>query len=498
MPIPALSRRSFIKTAAAGAAGLVLSARSWSQVAGANGDVRVAVIGLHGRGKDHLRTLSKATGARVVALCDADSAVLGRAAAAVGGGVQTYGDIRELLASQSVDAVTVAMPNHWHALAGIWAMQAGKDVYLEKPVSHTVWEGVQLAAAARRYGRVVQSGMQIRSGEGLQEAVAWIRAGNLGKITASRGFCYKNRASIGKVASAPPPPATVNLDLWCGPSPLAAPHRAQFHYDWHWFWATGNGDVGNQGPHQMDVARWMLGEEGLPLHSMSIGGRLGYEDDGQTPNTMVVVHDYPSAPIIFEVRGLPAKASSGSEAPGPGGAESAEARASLMDKYDGVRVGNVVDCEGGRLVTDTYFEARAYDPEGRLLREFKGSDRMMQNFIDVVHSRRTADLYGPVDEGRKSAALCHLANISHLAGARVAPGEMAERIKGDWALAEAYGRMAEHLSRNNVDLGSTPLTLGAPLSIDPSAGRFTGANADLANPLMACEYRSPFVVPELA
>jgi hypothetical protein len=231
---------------------------------------------------------------------------------------------------------------------------------------------------------------------------------------------------------------------------------------------------------------------------MTVGGRLGYEDDGQTPNTLVVVHDYASAPLIFEVRGLPARAQSASESTGQGDSFTAGARAGLMDKYRGVRVGNVVDCEGGSLVADTYFEARAYGPDGKLIREFRGSDRMMQNFIDVVRSRRTADLYGPVDEGRKSAALCHLANISHLAGARVAPGEMAERIGGNGALAEACGRMTEHLSRNNVDLGSTPLTLGAPLSIDPAAGRFTGANADLANPLLASEYRSPFVVPEVA
>jgi predicted dehydrogenase len=498
MPTPAISRRSFIKTSAAAAAGVALSARSWSQVVGANGDVRVAVVGLHGRGKDHLRSLSLVSGARVVALCDADSAVLGHAAAAVGGGVKTYGDIRELLESPEVDAITIAMPNHWHALAGIWAMQAGKDAYVEKPVCHNVWEGRQLVAAAKRYNRVVQIGMQIRSGEGLQEAVAWIRAGNLGKITASRGFCYKYRASIGRVSATPPPPATVNLDLWCGPTPLVAPHRAQFHYDWHWFWATGNGDVGNQGPHQMDVARWMLGEEGLPRHTMSVGGRLGYVDDGQTPNTMAVVHDYPSAPIIFEVRGLPAKASTEADAPGPRGASSAEARASVMDAYRGVRIGNVVDCEGGSLVADTYFEARAYDPAGRLLREFKGRDRMMQNFIDVIHSRRTADLYGPIEEGSTSSSLSHLANISHLVGSRMAPGEMQERIRGNAPLAEAYGRMSEHLSRNNVDLASTPLTLGAPLSFDSMTGRFEGENADLANPLLRAEYRAPFVVPEVS
>ena len=497
--MPALDRRSFIRNSALAAAGLALSARSWAQVVGANGDVRVAVIGLNGRGRDHLRALSRIKGVRVVALCDADSAVLRRASEELGAGAQTYGDLRDLLASPGIDAVTIAMPNHWHALAGIWAMQAGKDVYVEKPVSHNLWEGLQLAAAATRYGRVVQAGMQIRSGEGLREAVAWIRAGNLGRIVASRGFCYKYRGSIGSVPAAPPPPPTVNLDLWCGPSPLAAPHRAQFHYDWHWFWETGNGDIGNQGIHQMDVARWMLGEEGLPRHTMSVAGRLGYVDDGQTPNTQLVVHDYASAPIIFEVRGLPAKAPSGDgAAPVPSGPSASEARAAAMDNYRGVRVGNIVDCEGGRLVMDTYFEARAYDLGGRLVKEFKGSDRHMENFIDVVRSRRTADLYGPVEEGRVSTALCHLGNISHRVGAKVGPGEMRERIGASGPLAEAYGRVAEHLALNNIDLDRTPLTLGAPIALDSAAGRFSGEGAPGADPLLTREYRAPFVVPQLA
>ena len=287
-------------------------------------------------------------------MCDVDTAVLDPAAATLGGGVKKYLDLRELLASADVDAITIATPNHWHSLAGIWAMQAGKDVYVEKPVSHNVWEGRQLVAAAKKYNRVVQAGTQIRSSEGMREAVAWIRAGNLGKITVARGFCYKYRGSIGRVAAPPPPPATVNLDLWCGPSPLAAPHRTQFHYDWHWFWATGNGDLGNQGIHQMDIARWFLGEPGLPRHTLSVGGRLGYVDDGQTPNTHVVFHDYPAAPLIFEVRGLPAKAAPG-RAGGieAGGAEFAEARPASMDQYRGVCVGNIVECEGGSLVAPT-------------------------------------------------------------------------------------------------------------------------------------------------
>src|SRR3954471_7386676 len=184
-----MNRRSFLKSSALGLAATAFTARSWSQVAGANGDVRVAVIGLNGRGKNHVGSLAELKGVRIVALCDPDSAVLERSKKLTGidsASVRTYTDLRELFAASDIDAVTVATPNHWHSLAGIWACQAGKDVYVEKPVSHNVWEGRQLAAAAKKYKRVVQAGVQIRSGEGITEAREWIRAGNLGKIIASR------------------------------------------------------------------------------------------------------------------------------------------------------------------------------------------------------------------------------------------------------------------------------------------------------------------------
>ena len=310
-----INRRNFLKTSALVGGGIALSAHSWGQVTGANGDVRVAVIGMNGRGKNHVASLSAIKGVRIAALCDPDTKVLDKARTLPGidaTEVRTYRDMRELFAATDIDAVTIATPNHWHSLAGIWACQAGKDAYVEKPVSHTVWEGYQLAATAKKYNRVVQAGMQIRSGEGLQEAVEWVRAGNLGKITASRGLCYKRRDSIGKTSGPQPIPATIDYDLWTGPADLVPPYRnskknGPVHYEWHWFWNYGNGDVGNQGIHQMDVARWFLGEAGLPRHSFSIGGRLGYVDDGETPNTQVIVLDYKTAPLIFEVRGLPAK-----------------------------------------------------------------------------------------------------------------------------------------------------------------------------------------------
>ncbi|HEY0944775.1 MAG TPA: Gfo/Idh/MocA family oxidoreductase [Opitutaceae bacterium] len=502
------SRRQFLQTTALAATGLALSARSRAQVSGANSDVRVAVVGLNGRGKNHLSTLRALPGVRIAAICDVDTAVLDRTAAALAQhdlAPARFTDIRALLESDGIDAITIATPNHWHALGAIWACQAGKDVYVEKPVSHNLWEGRQLVAAAKRYQRVVQAGTQIRSGEGLREAVEWVRAGHLGKITVARGFCYKRRNSIGRVAGDVPVPRTIDYDLWSGPAPIIAPHRntprnGPVHYEWHWIWAYGNGDVGNQGIHQMDVARWFLGESGLPRHTLSVGGRLGYVDDGQTPNTQIVVHDYATAPLVFEVRGLPARPGAAAVATNPtlNSADAADAAASSMDKYRGVSIGNVIECEGGSLVTSSYFEAQAYDRAGKLIREFKGRDRLMANFIDVVRSRKTAGLFGPVDEGHVSSALCHLGNISHQLGHGVRPGELLERVRGDAPLAEAFGRMSEHLAANGVDLAKTPLTLGMPVQIDAATEGFVEAGAAEANKLLSRDYRAPFVVPQFA
>jgi len=484
-PMNYFSRRTFLKSSSVAAAGLVLSARSWAQVAGSNGDLRVAVVGLNGRGRSHLQSLSRIKGVRVVALCDVDTAVLEKTKANGYPDAKTYVDLRDLLAASDIDAITIATPNHLHSLQGIWACEAGKDVYIEKPVSHNVWEGRQLVAATAKYNRVMQCGTQIRSGEGLQEAVAWVRAGNLGKVTAARGFCYKRRDSIGKTSGPQKIPETVNYDLWAGPAPKDPLTRKKLHYDWHWLHVTGNGDVGNQGIHQMDVARWFLGETGLPRRTLSVGGRLGYIDDADTPNTQVVIHDYASAPLIFEVRGLPSKT----------GATGKDA----MDLYRGVGVGNVIDCAGGSIVTTNYFTATAYDKAGKVVKEFKGTDRHMQNFVDVVRSRKTKDLYGPIEDGHLSSALCHLGNISHVLGKASASGDLRDKIKGNAPLAEACGRMVEHLAANNVDLAKTPLTLGVPLTLAPkNVERFVGEFSEQANPLLTRVYRAPFVVNAIA
>jgi predicted dehydrogenase len=494
------SRRTFLKTSALAAAGAALPARAWGQILGSNSEIRVAVIGLNGRGRNHLSSLAKIAGVRVVAICDVDTALLDKVKPTVNGGdVKTYVDMREVFANHDIDAVTIATPNHWHSLAAIWALQAGKDVYLEKPVSHNIWEGRQLVAASKKYNkRVIQAGTQIRSGDGLREAVQWVRDGNLGKITASRGFCYKRRESIGQCGGAQTVPATINYDLWSGPRDVVPPHRntknGPVHYDWHWVWLYGNGDVGNQGIHQMDVARWFLGEPGLPQRTLSVGGRLGYVDDGETPNTQIVIHEYASAPLIFEVRGLPSKAGLA----GSGADPRENADGAGMDKYRNVSIGNVIDCEGGSIIVPSYTSATAVDRDGKVIKEFKGRDRHMENFIDVVRSRKTADLFGPIEEGHVSSALCHLGNISHRLGQATSEEKLRDTVKSNWVLRDAQGRMIEHLHANKVDLSATPLTRGVPLLVDAKAERFTGPDAARANAMLKDKYRAPFVVPSLS
>jgi predicted dehydrogenase len=465
--------------------------------------VRVAVVGLNGKGKDHVEAYRKLPGVRVVALCDVDSAVLdniARSTEASAGPVQRFADVRELLMRQDIDAVSIATPNHQHALQAIWALQAGKDVFVEKPVSHDLWEGQQLVRAAETYGRIVQAGMQNRSSPAIAEAIAWQRAGHIGKVTAARGFCYKRRESIGKTKGPQPVPASVNYDLWLGPVPRAPLRRTRLHYDWHWQWATGNGDIGNQGNHQLDVARRFLGEAALPPGVRSVGGRLGYSDDGETPNTFLVSYDYASAPLIFELRGLPTAlevAPSGAPAPASATVGAGVPSSSVMDQYRGLSVGNIIDCEGGYISVPAkdYSSAQAFDREGRLLMEFKGSASHYENFIRAVRSRRASDLNAPIAEGHVSSSLSHLANISLRIGHSAGPSEVQQQVAAQPLLAEAFSRLQDHLRKNEIDLDRTPLTLGAALRLDPATQAFLGEHAPAARRFVKAAYRKPFVLP---
>jgi predicted dehydrogenase len=486
-----INRRSFLKNTLVTSASLGLlpacaaenqtkPSSPTASVLGANGDIRCAVVGFNGRGKNHIEALSDMKGVRLVALCDVDKDVLDRETKKcnqAGQKVEGYTDIRKLLENKDIDAITIATPNHWHALGAIWAIQAGKDVYLEKPVSHEVWEGRQIVEAARKYGRIVQAGTQSRSSHGIAEAIAWVHEGHIGNIVCSRGLCYKRRPSIGKAGGPQSVPSGVDYDLWCGPAPKEPLTRKRLHYDWHWVWPTGNGDLGNQGIHEMDVARWALGQNELSPRVLAIGGRLGYEDDGTTPNTLIVFHDYKPAPLLYEVRGLPASADS-----------------SKMDNYRGADIGIVVDCEGGALVIPSYSGAKIVDKEGKEIKKFSGSSSHFANFIEAVRSRKQADLKADILEGHLSSALCHTANISYRLGKPHSPEELRDAIKDNKDLSEMLGRMEQHLSANKVDLHSTPAMLGMSLSMDPKTERFLD-NAQ-ANALLRRDYRKPFEVPE--
>jgi hypothetical protein len=299
----------------------------------------------------------------------------------------------------------------------------------------------------------------------------------VGKILRARGLCYKRRPSIGKVDGPQPIPASIDYDLWCGPAPKEPLMRKKLHYDWHWVWPTGNGDLGNQGIHQMDMARWALGETALSPRVLSVGGRLGYTDDGTTPNTQIVFHDYPTAPLIFEVRGLPSNADS-----------------KKMDQYRGADIGMVVDCEGGSMVISNYSGAKIFDTGGQEIKKFEGASSHFANFIDAVRSRKPTDLHADILEGHLSSALCHTGNISYRLGKAHSPEEIRDAVRDNKDLAEALGRMETHLAANNVDLRKTAATLGAVLKMDPQSERFIGNRE--ADQLLTREYRKPFVVPD--
>lgn len=463
------TRRSFLSTSTlAGAFALTPSfARA---AASANGDLRVCVIGFHSRGKALADDVIKSKGAKLVALCDVDSEVLDGFAAELekkGIKVAKFEDYRKVCESKDIDAVVIGTPNHLHTLIATTAAANGKHAYVEKPASHNVWEGRQLANAAEKYKTIIQHGFQRRSETAWHEAYDFLKSGELGKTTLSRGFCYKPRTSIGKVAQPLDPPKSVNYDLWCGPREVVPVPRKQFHYDWHWQQAYGNGDLGNQGPHQLDVCRWFIGDPILPAATVSVGARLGYDDDGNWANTQVCYYDYP-VPIVFEVRGLP------------------------TDGCKGQTVGNIIECEGGHLSGGHGAECSAYDKEGKKIKTFKGGKSHMQSFVDSCHAGKIEYSHG-AENGHLSSALAHIGNISWKLGAPTKPADIKAAIK-DATTTDAIDRMLQHLEKNNVNPEKDLLALGKHLTLDPEKETFTGEFADQANPLLKESYRKGFEI----
>src|SRR5437867_933661 len=290
MSSPKASRRDFLTLTSAGVASTALgvTASSYAKIMGANDRVRVAVCGVRGRGKDHIYGFSRVPLTEIAALCDVDESVLNQRLGDVEKlGVpkpKSYVDVRKLLEDKDIDAISIATPNHWHSLMAIWACQARKDVYVEKPCSHNCFEGRQLVRAVKKYNRICQHGSQSRSNPGMLEAIQHLRDGTIGDVYMARALCYKWRPSIGH-AEVEAVPAGVNYDLWTGPAPLKPFTRNRFHYNWHWIWDTGNGEVGNQAIHEIDIARWGLGV-GFPVCVSAMGGHFMFQDDQETPNIL--------------------------------------------------------------------------------------------------------------------------------------------------------------------------------------------------------------------
>jgi len=438
---PTFSRREFLATTSA--TGLAVGLGSVAAVPAVlaapgspNEEIRVGCIGIRGRGQAHVDGFSSIRGVKVVALCDVDEKALGAGAESLekraGRRIKRFVDYRKLVEDPAIDAVGIATPNHTHSLIGIAAIRSGKDVYVEKPCSHNVWEGRQLVAAARKHGRMCQHGTQGRSCPAIREAIQKLREGIIGEVYLARGLCFKWRPSIGRTPDEPVPPG-VHYDLWLGPAPLRPFSRNRFHYNWHWHWDYGNGDMGNQGVHEMDMARWGLGV-GLPTKVHAAGGHFMFDDDQETPNTLVSIFEYPAEKkmLVFETRHwITNHEDFGSGTSNAVGVTFYGSEGYMQVYYFGYR---------------TYLgRERKPGPKG------SGSSNEYERFINAVRSRKIEDLGVDIEDGHLSSALCHLGNIAY--------------------------------------------RLGRTLKFDPQNETFPG-DAE-ANAMLTRKYREPFVVPKI-
>jgi predicted dehydrogenase len=408
----ALNRRNFLKNTgsvgAALAAGSIVKADSLKN--SPNGTIRMAVIGLRGRGQTHYAEWSKLQNVEVATLCDVDEREFGKALTKMQKlspkKPKTETDIRRVLEDKEIDAISIATPDHWHALATIWGCQAGKDVYVEKPTSHNIWEGRKMVEAARKYNRIVQSGMQNRSNKTVQAAMKFLHDGGLGDVYMAKGLCFKPRDTIGKKQNGPVPEG-VHYDLWLGPAQYRPFNENRFHYNWHWFWDYGCTDLGNQGPHQMDIARWGMNKHDYPVKIHCSGGYYAFDSDQETPNTQIAALEFSDGKLIqFEVRGL------------------------YTNGENGITIGNLFYGSKGWMHLDgstwrTFF-GRKNEPGPSMESKEGAADPMnllgsgdtphFRNFIDAMRSRKISDQNADIEEGHRSTVYCHLSNIAYRLG----------------------------------------------------------------------------------
>jgi predicted dehydrogenase len=476
------TRRSFLKrTLAAAATVTIAGTKSSGRVLGANDTIRVGVAGLNGRGSAHVGAYLKMPNVQIAYLIDPDSRTFGKYLKGIEektGKPQTVADVRKALDDKNLDAISIATPNHWHALMTIWGCEAGKDVYVEKPSSHNIHEGRIAVEMARKHKRIVQHGTQSRSGDWGKMAEI-VKSGRYGKLLVSRGLCYTaggGRSTRGDIGFAEPtsPPAELDFNLWLGPAAEQPFHTNLVHYRWHWFWDFGNGDIGNQGVHEMDRARWAIPGATWPKSVICVGGRLGHQDQGQTASTQLAIFDYGDTQLIFEARGLPSK------------------------PYMGQGVGNILHFEQGTVVGSTFTPKNGGKPEPLAKVEVKrgpGGGDHFGNFIAAVRSRQVEDLNADVLEGHYSSGLCHLANMSVRLGETVPFNPQTKAFGDNKEAYESLARMEEYLAKENgLKLDGLKYQVGRKLAIDPKTEMFVG-DAE-ANKLRTRPYRAPFVVPE--
>ena len=425
-----MKRRKFLRkvgVSTAGAAATAPFVTSGLAQNSPNSTINVGVMGVRGRGRDHIRHFSASRNVKVTAICDIDERVLAQRVAEAkesGKTYKTYTDIRQMLDDKDIDVISVAAPNHWHSLAGIWACQAGKDVYVEKPISQTIWEGRQLVKAAKKYKRIVQTGSQRRSDPLMQEAVNFIQSGALGDIYMVKAVVYRRRNSIGR-GTVDPVPEGVNYDLFRGPAPMVPFSENRFHYNWHWFWDTGNGETGNNGPHPADLFRWAMQRDDHPVKIQSMGGNWVHDTEQETPNTQMSVLKYADGlELQLEVR-------------------------NLYTNLDGmVREGLIFYGSEGWMQFNLGNTWKTYmgkdgEPGPSMTREEakakysmdfqygKGWEPHFQNFIDCVRSRKPEDLLADAEQGHYAASICHLCNIAYRTGRTLNFDSDKEQFIGD-------------------------------------------------------------------
>jgi predicted dehydrogenase len=407
-----VNRRTFLMSSAA----LAAAGSARAGAADANQAIRAAVLGVNGRGMTHVEGFQSVKGVQVAVLCDPDRAVLDKRAREVeakyGIKVETETDLRKVFDRKDIDVVGVATPNHWHALAAIWACQAGKDVYVEKPGSHNIFEGRKLVEVADRTGQMVQHGVQLRSSDAIREAVDHLRKGTIGKVYMARGLVFRNRPSIGHAKDPDTPPATLDWDLWQGPAQERPFSKRIVHYNWHWHWDYGNGDVGNQGVHETDLCLWGL-DVGLPSEITAMGGKFLWDDDKETPEVLTTCYKYPdqNKMIQFEVRPW------------------------YTNTEAGAGVGNLFYGSEGWMVVKGYssyeiFLGKDNEP-GPHKKDGDPTNRHFANFIEAVRSRNKELLHGPAESAHTSSGLAHLGNIAFRLDRSLKFDPKAEKFVGD-------------------------------------------------------------------